>query len=121
MRKIIGFGLLAGVALLSPAFANPSEEKLAAAASAQSLAAQVDRMGYDLQSARQRDGRYHANLLDRDTRKTVHAEFRSEDGELLSARLIAKDGERHDHDGKESDTDSQPNRGTVERPKSAMN
>jgi len=51
MRKIIGFGLLAGVALLSPAFANPSEEKPTAAASAQSVAAQVDQMGYDLQSA----------------------------------------------------------------------
>jgi hypothetical protein len=111
MRKIIGFGLLAGVALLSPAFANPSEEKPTAAASAQSVAAQVDQMGYDLQSAREHDGRYHANLLDRDTGKTAHAEFRTEDGELISARLLAKDEERHDHEGKRSATDRRERHG----------
>jgi hypothetical protein len=105
MRKIVGFGLLAGVALLSPAFANPSEKKPAAAASAQSLAAKVDQMGYHLQSARQRDGRYHANLLDRDTGKTVHAEFRAKDGELIAARLLAKDEDRHDQGGKKRDTE----------------
>ena len=80
MRNIIGFGLLAGVALLSPAFANPSAEKSIAAVS---VAAQIDQMGYDLQSGRHHDGRYHANLLDRDTGKLVHAEFRANDGELL--------------------------------------
>ena len=116
MRKIVGFGLLAGVALLSPAFANPSEEKAVAAASAQSVAAQVEQMGYDLQSARERDGRYHANLLDRDTGKLVHVEFRTADGELISARLLAKDEERHDHEGKKSDTDrAEDHHGTGDR------
>ena len=105
MRKIICFGLLAGVALLSPAFANASEAKPAAAAPALSVAAQINEMGYDLQSARQRDGRYYANLLDRDTGKVVHAEFGTNDGELLSARLLAEDQERHDKDGKRSDAD----------------
>ena len=105
MRTIIGFGLLTGVALLQPAFANASEDKSPAAAPALSVAAQIDEMGYDLQSARQRDGRYHANLLDRDTGKAIHAEFRTKDGELLSARLLAKDEERHDKDGKSSDAD----------------
>ena len=105
MRKIIRFGLLAGVALLPPAFANASEDKAAPAAPVPSVAAHIDEMGYDLQSARQRDGRYHANLLDRDTGKVIHAEFRTKDGELLSARLLAKDEERHDKDGKSSDAD----------------
>ena len=105
MRKIIGFGLLAGVALLSPAFANASEDKSAPATPALSVAAQIDEMGYDLQSARQRHGRSHTNLLDRDTGKVVHAEFRADDGELLSARLLATDEERHDEDGERSDAD----------------
>ena len=105
MRTIIGVGLLAGLALLSPVFANASEDKSAPATPAVSVAAQIDEMGYDLQSARQRDGRYHANLLDRDTGKVVHAEFRTEDGELLSARLLGKDEERHDKDGERSDAD----------------
>ena len=105
MRKFIGFGMLAGVVLLSPAFANPSEEKAVTVAAAQSVAAQVEQMGYDLRSAREHDGRYHANLLDRDTGKLVHAEFRTDDGELLSARLLAKDEERHDKNGKRSDAD----------------
>jgi hypothetical protein len=105
MRKFIGFGLLAGVVLLSPAFANPSEEKAVAVAPAQSVAAQVEQMGYDLQSAREHDGRYHANLLDRDTGKLVHAEFRTTDGEMISARLLAKDEERRDHERKKGDTD----------------
>jgi len=105
MRKIIGFGLLAGVALLPTAFASASEDIAAATAPTQSMGAHIDEMGYDLQSARQRDGRYHANLLDRDTGKVVHAEFRTEDGELLSARLLGKDEERHDKDGERSDAD----------------
>ena len=105
MRKIVGFILLAGVALLSPAFANPPEDKTVATASAQSLTAQIDQMGYDMHSGRQRGDRYHANLLDRDTGKLVHAEFRTTDGEMMSARLLAKDEERHDHEGKKGDTD----------------
>jgi hypothetical protein len=105
MRTIIGFGLLAGVALLQPAFANAPEGKSPAAAPALSVAAQIGEMGYDLQSAHQRYGRYHANLLDRDTGKVIHAEFRADDGELLSARLLAKDEERRDKDGERSDAD----------------
>lgn len=105
MRKTIGFGLLAGIAMLSPAFATVSEDESLAAASGQSVAAQVEQMGYDLQSAHERDGRYHANLLDRDTGKLVHAEFRTTDGELISARLLAKDNERQGHEGKKSNTD----------------
>lgn len=116
MRKIVGFGLLAGVALLSSAFASASEEKPVAAASAQSLAAQIDQMGYDLQSARRHAGRYHANLLDRDTGKLVHAEFRAADGELVSARLLAKDEERHERGRNESDADRRErHRGTGDR------
>jgi hypothetical protein len=116
MRKFVGFTLLAGVALLSPAFASPPEDKTVAVAPAQSLAAQIDQMGYDLQASRQRGDRYHANLLDRDTGKLVHAEFRTENGELISARLLAKDEERHDHEGKKSDTDRRErNGGTRDR------
>ena len=110
MRKIVGFGLLAGIAMLSPAFATGSEDKSLAATSAQSVAAQVEQMGYDLQSARERDGRYHANLLDRDTGKLVHAEFRTTDGELISARLLAKDEERHDQKREKRDGDRAKNR-----------
>ena len=62
MRTIIGFGLLAGVALLQPAFANAPEGKSPAAAPALSVAAQIGEMGYDLQSAHQRYGRYHATF-----------------------------------------------------------
>jgi len=105
MRKIVGFGLLAGLALVTPALAGSSTEKAPTGAPLTLVATNVDRMGYDVQSVRKRNGLYHANLLDRDTGKVVHAEFRTEDGELISARLLANDEERHDKDGKRSDAD----------------
>ena len=104
MRKIVGFGLLAGLALLTPAFAQ-SADKGVGAAPPDSVAAAVGQMGYDLQSGRDRDGLYHANLRDRDTGKLVHAEFRTDDGEMVSARLLGKDSERHDDKHESGDKD----------------
>lgn len=104
MRKIIGFGLLAGLALLTPALANSSEDKTLVAAPPKPVAGNLEQMGYDLQSVRKRDDRYHANLLDRDTGTLIHAEFRMTDGELISARLLAKDKERRHHTRERSDS-----------------
>lgn len=104
MRKIVGFVVLAGLALLTPAVAE-SVDKGVAAAPPESVAAAVGKMGYDLQSGRDRDGLYHANLLDRDTGKLVHAEFRTDDGEMVSARLLGKDRDRHDDRHEGGDTD----------------
>jgi len=98
MRKIVGFGLLAGLALVTPALADSSTEKAPTGAPVTLVATNVDRMGYDVQSVRKRNGLYHANLLDRDTGKVVHAEFGVADGELISAQLRAKDNERRDHE-----------------------
>ena len=101
MRKIVGFGLLAGLVLLTPAFADSSENK--ATAAPKPVAGNVEQMAYDLHSMRRHDGRYHANLLDRDTGKLIHAEFRTTDGELISARLLAKGEKRHDHEDHDRD------------------
>ena len=103
MRKIVGFGLLAGLVLLTPAFADSSENKVLTAATPKPVTGNIEQMGYDLQSMRRHDGRYHANLLDRDTGKLIHAEFRTTDGELISARLAGKEKEWRHHVRERSD------------------
>jgi hypothetical protein len=101
MRKIFGLAIIAGLGLVTPALA---ETATADAAGARALAAKIGEMGYDVQSVRERHGRYHANLLDRESGGAVHAEFRIADGELMSARLAAGDNasDVRDHDGDRS-------------------
>ena len=104
MRKIVGLAMIAGLGLLTPALAATAKGD-AGTGSPSMLASKADEMGYDVQSVRERHGRYHANLLDRESGGAVHAEFSTANGELMSARLAAsdKDGMReHDADDRSS-------------------
>jgi hypothetical protein len=102
MRKIIGFAAIVGLGLLTPALAEAPKSDAKATASPSALVAKADEMGYDVRSVRERHGLYHANLLDRETGGAIHAEFRTADGELMSARIAAADKDRdvreHDDD-----------------------
>jgi hypothetical protein len=94
MRKIVGLAIVVGLGLLAPALAGTPKGEPAPTASPNGLVTKADAMGYDVQSVREHHGRVHADLLDRETGRTVHAEFSAGDGELMSAR-IAKDDDRN--------------------------
>ena len=107
MRKIVGLAMIAGLGLLTPALAATAKGD-AGTGSPSMLASKADEMGYDVQSVRERHGRYHANLLDRESGGAVHAEFRTADGELMSARLAARDkkGDMREHDADDRSSQS---------------
>lgn len=100
MRNIVGLAVIAGLGLLTLALTEASKAGAAETGSPGALVTKADEMGYDLQSVRERHGLYHANLLDRQTGGAVHAEFRTDDGELMSARMAAngKDRDAREHD-----------------------
>lgn len=102
MRRIVGLAVIAGLSLLTPALAETPKTDATVTATPGSLATKADEMGYDVRSVRERHGLYHANLLDRETGGAVHAEFRSADGELMSARVASNDKDR---DAREHDDD----------------